>query len=75
MDVYSKKIDAGHGEHILITNSNKIIIHQFLKAKNGSYTGNGNPAIIGKKIEELKKFRKVSGTRADCIIDCYLDRE
>src|SRR6185312_15514341 len=62
---YTRNVDAGSGRQNVIVKDG-VITHQYLVARQGHYTGNGNPELIGQPVKALrgKGFRKVKGPQA-----------
>ena len=56
IEVYERDIDAGHGVQSVVV-FDGIIVKQTIESKsNGSYTGDGNPELINKKIDDVKRL-------------------
>ena len=62
---YTRSIDAGSGRQN-ITVVDGIITEQQLVARQGYYTGDGNPELIGREVSAMRGmgFRKVKGPQA-----------
>ena len=62
MRYYTRSIDAGCGRQNVIVKDG-VIVQQYLVACSGSYTGAGNPALLGQPESRLSKlgFRRVPG--------------
>ncbi len=62
---YTRSIDDGCGRQN-ITVEDGTIVRQSLVARQGHYTGDGNPEIVGKPVTALRGmgFRKVKGPQA-----------
>ena len=59
---YSRPVDADSGcQNVIVKNG--VIVKQYLNAREGYYTGAGNPELIGQPESRLSKlgFRRVSG--------------
>ena len=59
---YTRSIDAGAGRQNVTVIDGKIV-SQELVARQGYYTGNGNPELVGQDVKVLrgKGFKKVAG--------------
>lgn len=62
--LYKRAIDCGNGNQFVETKSDSTITKQWLAARHGanhSYSGNGNPEIVGKNISDFRGwgFRQV----------------
>lgn len=59
---YTRSIDDGCGRQN-VTVEDDVIVSQGLVARNGYYTGDGNPELVGKPKTALRGmgFKKVSG--------------
>ncbi len=62
--VYERSIDDGFGSQIVYVKDGRIV-HQYLSARQGHYTGDGNPEWIGQKVNVLygngfKKLRSAA---------------
>ena len=68
IEEYTRDIDNGHGYQKVIV-VDEVVRMQSLHSKGiGSYTGNGNPEIVGKKIDDIKRayhLRKVYISEAE----------
>lgn len=61
VNLYRRSVDAGHGHQDLVV-VNGVIKEQRLGANgNHSYTGNGNPELVGKPVTGIRGwgFKKV----------------
>ncbi len=59
---YSRSVDAGAGrQNVLVKNG--VVVKQYLVAREGHYTGPGNPEIVGQPESGLRSigFRQVRG--------------
>jgi hypothetical protein len=60
--IYARPIDNGAGTQTVIVNDT-VIAAQWLRARTGRYTGNGNPELIGQPVRVLRGmgFTKLRG--------------
>ena len=59
---YSRPVDDGAGrQNVLVKNG--VIVKQYLNAREGYYTGAGNPELVGQPESRLRKsgFKRVPG--------------
>jgi hypothetical protein len=74
---YSRPVDAGAGrQNVLVKNG--VIVKQYLNAREGYYTGAGNPELVGQPESRLRKsgFRHVSGPQVfDRLNNCWISAE
>ena len=78
MKAYQRSVDDGFGIQTVIVNSSDKIVAQWLSAKSGlrhSYTGDGNPELIGASKSALrgKRFVMLRGKSAENAIEYYLE--
>jgi hypothetical protein len=62
---YTRNVDAGSGrQNVMVVDG--VITRQWLEARQGYYTGDGNPELVGQPVTALrgKGFRHVAGPQA-----------
>jgi hypothetical protein len=72
-EVYTRELDAGNCTQVVIT-LNGEVVSQSLDARQGWYTGDGNPGVVGKQIADLHGygFHKLQAVRRrDAILSNY----
>lgn len=59
---YERSVDAGNGKQVVLVVDGKIV-EQKLVARQGRYTGDGNPEIVGKDVSAIRGwgFKKITG--------------
>ena len=69
---YSRSVDAGAGRQIVEV-KNGVIVKQYLNARQGYYSGSGNPELVGQPKSQLWKqgFRHVAGPQ---VFDALINR-
>lgn len=74
---YTRPIDAGNGRQNILVKTG-VIIKQYLNARQGYYTGPGNPELVGQPESQLQKlgFRRVPGPQVfDRLINDWVSAE
>jgi hypothetical protein len=71
---YTRTIDNGNGTQI-VEAVGGVITTQWLEARQGRYTGNGNPELVGKPVAALRGmgFRKASQATADRLLEASIN--
>lgn len=62
MSYYTRPIDAGSGRQNVMA-EHGVVVKQYLVAREGYYTGVGNPELVGQPTSRLRRlrFKRVSG--------------
>jgi hypothetical protein len=71
---YTRNVDCNNGTQIVETNDG-LITAQWFEARQGRYTGNGNPELVGKPIATMRGmgFRKVSQAMTDRLLEASVN--
>lgn len=67
---YKRSVDAGHGtQYVEVVG--ETITRQWLEARQGYYTGDGNPELVGKPKSAMRGygFRKVSRSEGERMLE------
>lgn len=64
---YTRKIDSGTGEQVLQVAEDGTVLSQQLVGRGVTYTGDGNPEIVGRNVRDLRRwgFRKGKEVETD----------
>ena len=61
----SRSTDSGTGEQVLQVNDSGIVVSQALVGRGVTYTGDGNPEVVGKSIRDLRGWGFRKGKEVD----------
>jgi len=55
IELYEREIDDGHGIQQVIVEDGIVIKQELVSKGAGYYTGDGNPELVGRKIDNVKR--------------------
>lgn len=71
---YKREIDYGRGTQFLEV-SDDVIRSQWITCKQGEYTGDGNPELVGQSKHVLRGFTKCSQSESNRLLEQTYNEE